>query len=347
MIQHINKIRLIVIIIFSFFLVSCKNNEEIKKEEKNESVNSIHNNETVENKNIIPKGDKYVLDFVYFQSGGETDLAEVNEEEVVQKFKKLNVFMSKDTITIDNVKSFYKIDNMDSKIFFGRKYNYDYNINIYKNVFYVDLTKTCNFVNLDVNNNDLSPFRDYFLEGGDAIYEKKCLYLNYKRYIICFKKQNLTKKSNEKYSELPFDFEKLDRLCQRDSRSKYEELCNEEYPVFSFENNETLKKIFQKKIKNKNLLNYYKIKLSNNLVIYIIICEHEEESYGDQFIASIKDDKIVNLLDDTQDDYFHSKNFMINKDLTINIYENNGIHPKEKIVSVYKINPDGNFSKIK
>ncbi|MDR7211468.1 hypothetical protein [Flavobacterium piscis] len=66
---------------------------------------------------------------------------------------------------------------------------------------------------------------------------------------------------------------------------------------------------------------------------------------GDQFIVSLKDNTIIDILSNDEDDFFHSRNFVVNKDLTITVYEINGLHPKEKINLTYKINNDGTFVK--
>ena len=352
MIQHISKIKIFVIAIFSIFFINCKDNDNKKEKTENITIKTNDSNKP-KSENLISKstfqGENFAFYMTYFQSGGETDLPEISEEAVVEKFKKLKIVISGDTISIDGSKSFYEIDKMDSKKFFGRKYVYDYNIDVYKNIFGINnIDKNINFINLDTENSDVSPFKDYFLETGVAVYENELIFLNYKRYFVCFKKVEEIKSNNLKYSELPFDFERLDRLCKRDSRNKYQQLCDNEYPIFDFNDNPKLKNTIQEKIKDKNLLNYYNIRSPfKNISIIIVICEHEEESYGDQYIISVKDGSLVNLLEDNKDDFFHSKNFIINKDLTINIYENNGLRPKEKITSIFKLNQDGSFSNIK
>lgn len=351
MIQNINKVKLITIVLFSILNLSCKSNSD----EKSESINN--DSEVVldaklsevssEPESNNSEQENYFFYNAYFQSGGETDLAEISEEEVIEKFKKIKISLSTNTISIDGIKSSYTIDEKDSKKFFDKKYIYDYNVDVYKNFFNIDISNKVNFLNLDIENNYLSPFQDYFLEGGDAIFNNGCLFLNYKRFIVCFKKQDKNKVWDKKYCELPFDYERLDRSCQRDSKSRYPELCSNEYPIFYFKNDPKLKSIIQDKIKNKNLLHYYNIKTTfKDINLMVVVCEHEEESYGDQYIVALKDNS-VSILSDEENEFFHSMNFIINKDLTVAFYENNGIHPKGKIVNVYKISNDGSFNKVK
>ncbi|MDR7211467.1 REP element-mobilizing transposase RayT [Flavobacterium piscis] len=132
------------------------------------------------------------------------------------------------------------------------KKRYNYNVDLYKNFFNTDIKDNVNYISLDVNNNDLPPFKDYFLEAGDAIYENNCLFLNYKRYVVCFKKEDKYKVSDKKSSELPFDFERVYRLCQKDNRSLCKELCNNEYHVFELKNESELKENLKLKLNNKN-----------------------------------------------------------------------------------------------
>ena len=351
MIQHIKKIKLLLIILLSITFINCKDNEIEKVEVSNETaaIKSVDSN-LLRNKNTIQevKGEGYAFYTAYFQSGGETDLPEINEDEVVQKFKKIKVVLSTEMISIDGSKSSYKIEQMDTKKFFGKKYLYDYNIDVYKNIFDIKtIEKNIHFISLDPENSDVSPFKDYFLETGIAVFENDFIFLSYKRYFICFKRVNKEKTFDKKYSELPFDYGRLDRTCQFDNRELYSEVCNNEYPVFNFNKNLKLKTILQEKIKDKTLLKYYNIKITLNFEILVVVCEHEEESYGDQYIVSIKDNKVISILDNEKNQFFHSMNFVINKDLTVTFYQNNGIHPKEKINSIYKIKEDGNFLKLK
>ncbi|WP_309609339.1 hypothetical protein [Flavobacterium sp.] len=351
MIPHIKKIKLLAIVLFSLSSLSCKDKLEKEIESKNsnsENLDSKFSNVTDEIVSNDNEAANYHFYYTYFQSGGDTDLPEVSEEEIIEKFKKMQVIISKNSISLDGVKSLYTIEKGDSKKFFGRKYVYNYNVDVYKNFFNVDLSNEVTYLNLDVENNDLLPFQDYFLEAGDAIFENDCLFLNYKRYIICFKKNSENKVWDKKYCELPFDYERVDRSCQRDLRSRYSELCNNEYPITYFKNDDKLKIIIQDKLKNKNPLQYYNLKTSlKDIQTIILVCEHEEESYGDQFIVTLNGNKIISVLTDETNDFFHSMNFVIDNDLKITFYENNGIHPKNKIVNVYKINSDGSFLKVK
>jgi hypothetical protein len=346
MIQNIKKIKFFIISLIVFFISSsCK-------EEGNEANAQL----VVEDGSVLEVVSDGVLDSnyqgyefytTYFQSGGETDLPEVSEEEIVEKFRKVKLLMSKDTIAINDVKSYYNIEQLDSKKFFGKEYLYKYNISLYKNFFNVDLKNKVTFLSLDINNNDISPFVDYFLEAGDAVYENDCLFLNYKRYVICFRKVDKTKVYDKKLSQLPFDFERVYRLCQRDNRSMYENLCNNEYPINTFKSNSDLFEKIKIKLGKKIPLYYYDLNINSekNKVI-VVVTEAEEESYGDQFVLSLKGNEIIQVLSNDSDDFFHSRNFNVNKDLTINFFENNGLHPKDKIVYNYKINPDGTFKKI-
>lgn len=353
MIRHINKIKLVTFIFFSLINISCKNNlgENGKTEKINfptENVNLKMSEIPIIKDETNSDKDNYVFYNAYFQSGGETDLPEISEEEVIRKFKIMKILLSKNTIFLNSSESSFTIDNKDSKKFFGKKYIYDYNVNLYKNIFSIDLSKIVSYLNLDVENNDVSPFKDYFLEAGDAIYMNNCIFLNYKRYVICFKKDDKNKIWDKKYCELPFDYERLYRSCQRDSREGYSQLCNNEYPIFYFKNDNSLKSLINEKIKNKKLLFYYNLKTNlNNIRTIVAVCEHEEESFGDQYIINLKNNNTVSILNDEKNDFFHSMNFVIDKNLDIIFYENNGIHPKEKIVNTYKINSEGDFIKIK
>lgn len=194
MIQLINKIRISSVLFLLLLGYSCKEKKISTNEVSADFVTKdsfVENDTTSINKiNKENKYEKYIYYDSHFQSGGKTDFSEISKEEVIEKFKNVEMLVSEDTISINNSKSFYKIEEMDAKKFFGKEYLYSYYTKVYKDFFDIDIKNTVSYINLDINNNNVSPFKDYFMEGGDAICSNNLIFLNYKRYIICFKKED-------------------------------------------------------------------------------------------------------------------------------------------------------------
>lgn len=343
MIPHIEKLKIYISALLIVFIYSC--GESQKTEGNQFATDKLDTRVSNHDIGIDTKYLQYKFYTSHFQSGGESDLPEVSEEEIADKFREVILLVSKDTVSLNGVKSFYSLDEMDSKKFFGREYVYNYNVDLFKNFFDIDLKSRVSYMDLDVNNNDLSPFKEYFLEAGDAIYMKDQIFLNYKRYIISFIAEDKRKKKEAKLCELPFNFERVYRLCQKDNRSLYNELCDNEYPLTHFKDNSEFLEKIKMKLKNKTPLFYYSLNIDTDITqLIVVVTETEEESYGDQFIFSLKDNEVLELLSNNKDDFFHSRNFKVNKDHTIEFYKNDGLHPKETTIYVYKMNKDGKFS---
>jgi len=334
------------IYLIPLFFISCKK-EKRNIEILNSDINIITTK--LEENNSNTKVEKYVFNNAYFQGQDEYDFSEISEKEAIEKFKDLKISLtSNNIISIDDNKSSFKIEKRSSKDFFKDEKSYKYYLKIFKNFFNFNVENKINYLQLDSNSSDSQSLDKYLFKEKRVIINENYLFLIYEKHIICFEKDNINKIWDSKYCELPFDYEVLDRLCQRDIRDKYSKLCDKKYPIFYFKNNSDIKSIIQKRIPHKNLLYYYNIKSNfKDFDIIVVVCEHQEESYGDQFIITLKDNKIISLISDSKNDFFHSMNFFIDKDLKVTFYENNGRSPKEKIINTYQIINDGSFKEIK
>lgn len=363
MIQHTKKMKKIIYVLFLLLNLSCKSNTE-KSEKNNSLTDVIDTTSTKKEKNkesILVNGEKYIFYRAYYHQADENDIPEIYEDKVVEKFKDMKVKLSKDIISIDGTESHYTIEKMDSRKFFMRKYLYNYYVDAFKNGFEIDINKNVDYLQLDLSNNTESPFKDYFLDAGTTVFTNNCLFLNFKRYIICFKKEDRTKVWDTKNCELPFDFGRLNKVfgwCTDDKNqvtrcsTLYPELVKNEYPIFYFRNNKELEKMVVKETKIASPNHYFNIKTNLKDIHTIVVCypsEESEESQGPEtYLMNIKNNKVISYIkDEKNDDFINFKDFVIDENLNITFYEINGLRPKEKIFRVYKMNTDGTFVKIR
>ena len=173
--------------------------------------------------------------------------------------------------------------------------------------------------------------------------------------MICFKKVNKLIAKNQDICKLPFYTGRAEQYCKENRDDIYKFLC-EEYPIHIIEKDKKLKTELEKYIKNENLLYYYKLDTGlSDIKTLVVVTEHEEESAGDLFLITLKNDKIISLLEDDSkvfldedsNNFFHAHNFEVMPNLSIIIYNDNQMRPKNKVVARYKINTNGTFSKVK
>jgi len=349
MTQNTNIYLSVLLVISSIFL-SCGEASDGNGSHKVAYSNAT-NSKLPENitKNDNKKGAEWSFYSAYYQRANENDKPEIYEEEVVNKFKEVQVFLTKDSIWIDDNVSGYTIETMDSKQYYVRDYVYENYVDAFKNGYSIDIKNNLSCLRINYERYLQAPFFDYFKEGGSTVFIDSCLFLNYKGYLVCYKKKANTP-LDKRQCDLPFDLEKADRLCQRDSRFGYPDLCANEYPVFYFKDNKQLEALVVNETKLANPDYYFNIKnnLDNiNTIVVVYPAEASDESYGDErYIINIKDNKVVSCIKD-EDALLNYKYFVINKDLSIVFYENNGLRPKEKILKRYQMNTDGSFSLIK
>jgi len=331
-------------LIFILLLIinsACKtNNEKIEESNLISEITDTISKDIIQ-KNILDNGENFVFYKAYYFHANEDDIPEISEDEVVSKFKNINVKLSKDTISIDNVNSYYTIEKKDSKKFFIPKYLYSYYSKAYKDGFNIDVKDNVVYINLDIENNDKIPFVDYFMEAGDAVFMNNCLFLNFGKYIICFKKEENVKNLNREYCDLPFDFEEKNKLENSDKK-KYLEF----YPQIMGDKLFQIKKIISENTED-NPDEIYQINNGNIGFDSFIYC-----TYGDsdsQSLINIKNNKIIanEALGYAMPENKTYQSFIINKDLTINIYDIDYNSRLKKILEKYQIRQDGSIVKIK
>lgn len=347
----------ILILILSITVLACKSNNN------NDEKNTIENSEIISNDiqksdsiNIIDKSENLKLCKIYFYKANEGIVPEVSEAEVFKLFQNVSIKISTNEIILNGKKSSYKIDSMDSRKFFTRRYVYNVKVETYKKGFNVDLSKIATYLDLSVENNNVSPFKEYFMEAGDAIYINNTLFLNYKEYIISFVKENNTnncilKNSSDnnissKKIDLPFDYQKYLDLCYLNDDT----ICDKQFPYYKADELSSITSLINNKI-NKNIPN--KIYCIQNAGVifetYIFEIRDENEDYLQKFyLINIKNNEIIanqeigqSIDGEAPEDFDENdKTFIVNKDLTISVFEK--IYKKKsKLYKKYKISSNG------
>lgn len=376
-----NKIALkLLFTVLLFANMSCKPNTE--KTEPEHSIFTL-NKEKSNTGKIEPKdsiftlnkeeatiinGDKYIFYRVYYHES-ETNHPEIREDVVIDKFKNMPLVIGKDSIMLDHDTMNYTVKEMNARKFFMRQYLYEFYTDVYKNVFDIDVAKNVRYLQVNSgdllrialsNNSNSSPFINYFINAGSAVFINDCLFLEYKRYFVCFKKEDKTKVWDKKYCELPFDYPRLDRLC--DWIERYPEICKNEYPRFYFKDNKELETLIFNNMdidiltddNNIKILTYYyniktNLKDINTVVVVFNHPRHNDGDIGEEtYIMNIKDNKIISYIkNEKEEDDIQFGYFVITKDLKVIFYDGIGYRPKEKIFRTYKINEEGMFVKVK
>jgi hypothetical protein len=340
MIQHTKKMKNLIYVLLLFLNLSCKSNTE--KSEKNNSVSKVIDTDTVEKdespKSVLINGESYKFYRSYYLQADANDIPEISQDKVVEKFRDMKVELSKDIISIDGIESNYTIEKMDSRNFFMTKYQYNYYVKAFKNGFDIDIINNVNYLQLDLSNNSKSPFKDYFLDAGTTIFINDCLFLNFKRYIICFKKEDKKKVSDKKSCGLPFDFEKV-KICSQN--------CNQIYPQYTSMELPNIAKITVELTQYEPDIIYL---LNNgNLKFQTFIVQYSGDAIS-QTLINIKDGKLISSQNigyemDGEDESYQS--FIIDTKLNIDIIDINYKTKLRKVLNSFKINSDGKIIKIK
>ncbi|WP_426484812.1 hypothetical protein [Flavobacterium sp. 2] len=344
MILNTKSLKVLIYILILFVNISCKTNDE--KIDKNitisEDVNKVADNNNLKSEDTSFKGESYVFYKAYYFQANANDIPEFSENQIISKFKKINIKLSKDTISIDNVKSYYSIEKKNSRKFFTKEYLYAYYVDAFKNGFNIDVKDTVSYINLDIENNDKSPFVDYFLEAGDAVFMNSCLFLNFGRYIICFKSDQNKVELDNNYCGLPFDLEQKDKLANS-NKEKFSKV----YPKLKDDKFLEIKKIISESSEGDNADEIFQINnggLAFDSFLYCI--------YGDsdsQTLINIKNDKIIakEAIGYAMPENETYQSFVINKDLTIDVYDINYNSLSKKFLERHQIKQDGSIVKIR
>ena len=351
-------------LIFLLFLnTSCKSEGENKKNEvltktteKIQPKDSSNDTVLKESDESID-GDMYEFYQCFYPRQKQSDYPNIEDDEIYTHYKNLKIKIGKEEISINNKLYKYTVEATEALKLFRHKYEAEAFIKSFKYGFGIDLTKK------NVEYYWISPGESLGIELQDIVYEgykiikyKDLIFLKeYEGYMICYKKRDKSISKNLETCKLPFYTGRAEYYCREGMRDTYNFLC-EEYPIHTIEKDKKLKTELEKYIPNKNLQYYYKLDTGlSDINTLVVVTEHEEESTGDLFLITLKNDKVVSLLEDTSkifldsdsNNFFHAHNFEVMPDLSIIIYNDNQMRPKNKIVSRYKINTNGTFSKVK
>lgn len=364
MTPNINKIIRTLTLIFLLFLnTSCKSEGENNKNEvltktteKIQPKDSSDNTELEESDEGID-GDIYEFYNCYYFRQNDNDIPNINESQVYEHYKNSKIKIGKEKISINNKTYKYTVETTEALKLFRHKYEAEAFIKSFKYAFDTDLTKkSVEYYWIDPGESLGIELQDIVYEGYKIIKYKDLIFLKkYEGYMICYKKRDKSISKNLETCKLPFYTGRAKQYCNENRDDMYKFLC-EEYPIHIIEKDKKLKTELEKYIPNKNLQYYYKLETGiNDIKTLVVVTEHQEESTGDLFLITLKNDKVVSLLEDTSkifldsdsNNFFHSFNFEVLPDLSIIIYEDNQMKPKNKIISRYKINTNGTFSKVK
>ncbi|MGV3611800.1 MAG: hypothetical protein ACO1N0_12670 [Fluviicola sp.] len=321
----------------------CHNSNDDNQTSFNESKSEESKNNK---KDIIPKGQIYTFRTAYFQSTGDTDFPEFSEQAVSKKFKNITIRFSSDSIYLNDFGLPIEREEPKISFFFRRKYEYNYYKSAFRIGYNEELGDKIQVLFADFHGDQSSEYWNYFFEGGYAIIKGQSLYLNFKRYVVQYSSEPL--KKNE-LCKLPFDMWQNSRFCDYDNRETNGSFCDCNFPVYLLSKEPGLKSSLEKLIQDKDrtIKTIHKLNTGKgNPEIYIIIAQPIEESSGDYFIV-IRDMKNkLHILEDPEDEFLHSKDFIISTELKITFYENAEYSPKSQVKSEFQIQPDGSYQKL-
>ncbi len=343
MIQHIRKSKIIIIttILFAFFC-NCKNNDSVSKQndtvvtkikDSNSIVKTEIGIEENNSSNINNTDSQYKLDKIFFYKADGSIIPQVSNEDVINHFKNIKIDITDTQIKINNITSNYEISESETKRIFSRKYEYNNRVSSYKEGFGIDISKKMRYIELDAENNYVSPFLDYFEEGGIAIFIDNILYLNYKSYIISF-----VKNDNEKISKSDLNLFSLP--------IEYEKLKNTNLSKFYIPEN-MIPLIYTKIIEKTSYKPDFVIKLKNNMDFDTYLVEYS----GDPVVQDIFNFKGNTLISNENVGYELGgedktyTTFKISNDLTIDVIEVKYSNNSKKVIAKYKIDKSGKINK--
>lgn len=282
----------------------------------------------------------------YFQMTGDTDFPEVSEKVVAKKMKQITIRLTADSIYLNDFALPIEHETPKTDFFFGRKYEYNYYKSAFQTGYNEDLGNKLSVIFADFKEDHSSEYWNYFFEGGYAILKGQNLYLNFKRYIVQFSSEPLKKKQ---LCELPFDMWQDWRFCEYDERESNGDFCASKFPIYMLNKDKEMKASLELLLKEegRTLKTVHKINTpKNHPDILVVIAEAEEESSGDYFIVMRDPKNGLTILKDPKDEFLHSYNFIISKNLKVTFYENNAYSPKKDIKCEFQILSDGTYSKL-
>lgn len=335
--------------ILIFIILSCKKAENIidknnnsEKSITNNSVNNTdHNNETI---NEIDQKTKFDLVTVKQISNNAP------VDSILKKLNQMKVEMHENKIFINNYEAKFDIEKDKSNAFFGKKYLYNFYVNLLSNDYKVDIKNEVSYLQLSYEDSNKYPFKDYFMEGGVCVYKNDYLLLEYSDYIIVFKKKSTSEVSSKKISDNNF-FNTLNVLNVPlvysygfiTELKNFKPVPNDLASVFKIENYDGFKAI---KLKNNN----------DSIDLVLLSCSSEE---GQSILKlySISNDKLIdNLLLYTSEEsengvvsttYDISKEYkIIIKKCLIVDKKGGGVSEKDINYTSYVIERSGKFRKL-
>ena len=166
--------------------VGCKGNEKLDNNFGTQAFKDKLLNNTAQLKNIDAKDTICweLADVVRF-------FDKPIEQEDVDKFKKLDIKFTGDTIIIDKAKAIFVKDEIESKEYFGKGSLYVYFTDYLLDKFNINIKNKVTFLGLDYKDARKKPFNYYFLKNGDYLF----LY-NSEDYVLAFKKKPVLKRKD-------------------------------------------------------------------------------------------------------------------------------------------------------
>ncbi|CAM3791680.1 hypothetical protein FLGE108171_15175 [Flavobacterium gelidilacus] len=359
MIQHIKLIMVNKILISLLFLfLSCKNSEHNNINEN--KIDTVFSTEIIDS-SLSNRNENYQVDASDSNRDEiEFDLVSVKQfsnnkpvDSIVSRLNAIKVKMNDKNIFINNISAPYSLDKSDTKKFFGRGYVYDYYVDfLYKN-YKIEIKNQVDYVEISYEDAQKHPFKDYFLEGGVTILINDYLFLQYSDYIVTFKKSSKVL-SNKKLSiKLPFDYQKYLDECYLIDDSK----CDDKYPFYSSKEMQSLSKLINEKISKNNPETIFCIdndELPFETYIFNIRGNGNQDYLRQTILINIKNNTILGKqiigispdadIPDGADATI--KSYILNSDLTINIFEIRFGKIQKKIIEKYQIKTDGTIEKI-
>jgi hypothetical protein len=359
MIKHIKLIMVNKFLITLLFLfLSCKNSE--RKIENVSKTDTALSRTTIDSSSSS-RTENYQINVSDSNNDKiEFDLVSVKQfsnnkpvDSIISRLEGIKVKMNDEHIYINNISASYSLDQSDAKKFFGRGYVYDYYVDfLYKN-YKIDIKKQVDYIETSYEDAQKYPFKDYFLEGGVTIFINDYLFLQYSDYIVTFKKSSKNLSNKKSSIKLPFDYQKYLEECYLIDDST----CNAKYPFYSSKELRSLSKLINENINKNNPESIFCIDnggLSFDTYIFNIRGNGNRDYQRQTILINIKNNtliaqQIIGISPDAdlpEEADGNIKSFILNSNLTIDIFEIKFGKIQKKIIEKYQIKPDGSIEKI-
>lgn len=188
---------ILLLFILIFIFASCKGNGKLNDNLGNKEFKDGSLNKTTKLKNIYAEDTIFceLVDVVRF-------FDKPIEQEDVDKFKKLDIKFTGDTIIIDRAKAIFVKDEIDSKKYFGKGSLYVFFTDYLLDKFNVNVKVKVPYIELAYEDAAKNPFSYYFLMNPAVSTQDHLFLYTANDYVLAFKKQTSKINFRDTYNNL-------------------------------------------------------------------------------------------------------------------------------------------------